>query len=145
MAYSTYGDIQAEIKGLDLSDQSAALQAVQVTAFIAQGDAEIDSRLSVKYQTPVAGTQALTVLKTISTYLAVERCLNFLEIKGPDASSSQAGQKSYDKLARQMLTDLATDKMRLIDAPLLQSANGIRSGNVDNGYCPFFDITTRQW
>lgn len=145
MAYSSSTDIQNELKGINLSDAAAALQTAQVDSFIAQGDAEIDGKLSTKYATPITGNNSLLIVKTISTYLALARCWNFLKIKTAEKNQDQSTGEDYYKRAQAMISDVQDGHLLLSDATLRQSANGVRSGQVDTGNTPFFDATIKQW
>ncbi len=80
MAYSTNSDIQSEFKSLTYN--SNGITSAEVDAFIEQEDAFIDGIVGRKYETPVTGTYALRIMKTISVQLVASRVLNRSRFNG---------------------------------------------------------------
>jgi len=151
-AYCTIDDIQAEIKALTLSTSTIPTLA-QVTEFIDQESARINSFLTKRYTLPITGTESLLNLKRICIALVAWRVSDIISTRKqqmlPNGMISQdlAGATAY-KAAIKELDGLQKGGVRLPDeVPANSSAGGsfFASGNSENDYKSKFDIDTQQW
>jgi phage gp36-like protein len=75
MAYCTIDQVQALIP-VALWDHTATTpepSVTDVTAWSLEADAEIDSKIGGRYQTPITGTEALKVVSSIAAAIIAER------------------------------------------------------------------------
>ncbi len=145
MSYCAAADVQAEFRELKI-DSGSTLSTAQLTAFIAQSDAEIDSALAVKYQVPITGTQALLIVQMLSVWLTKDRIKGKLELKGgADAKTNQELGIDYRKKAMEELKAYAAGTKKLVGATYATTADGVRSFTNDNSTPNIFDVGTKQW
>ncbi len=149
MAYSLYTDVQSEFKTLPLS-ASSTVTINEVTEFISQEDAKIDAKLSVRYTTPITGTEALKLVKKISIDFTAYRIAKILDLKTdvplPDSRVIQVltNGGAY-KESKNFLDDLASGKVPLPDATLNSPGPVVSSYNATNSIEPIFKRDTKQW
>lgn len=144
MAYSVYGDVQSEFKDLDLSS-TTKIKDTEVTQFIVESDAYIDGRLSKKYVTPITGTEALKIVKTISIKLTACRVWGILEVATKEKKDrGKALCKEALDMIDQILSDNAKE-LELTDAVLNTTDHGIVASNYENDIDPIFEKETDQW
>jgi phage gp36-like protein len=144
MAYATQAQVLAEFKDLTVG-ASTPISTSDIAAFIADADAEINSRLSVKYTTPITGSESLIMMKMISVWLIKHRINEILAVKTGTSQTSQEGSKSYRQMAMDLLNDLASGKAKLTDATLATSADGVKSYTYTNSIEHVFDLEIDQW
>lgn len=144
MAYSTLAQVTSEFKGATFSSTSPVTDT-DVSRFIDEADAEIDSVLAGKYAVPITGTASLVVVRSISIAIAADRVRGILANKSGDEKKNQIPGKSAAEVARARLKDLAEGKARLSDAPLVNANNGIQSFVVQDSFCPTFKRDEDQW
>jgi phage gp36-like protein len=152
-AYCTTSDIEAEIKALDLSASNAIPTTAQVTAFIDQESARIDSYLTTRYDTPITGTESLLFLKVICISLVAWRVSEIISTRKtqqlPNGMISQdVSLATAYKRAIKDLEALRKGDMSLPDEDAKNSAAGkslFASDNLDNSYEANFDVGTKQW
>ncbi len=152
MSYATIAKVEGEFKNVTFTSKDAVLPLLptavtieDVTQWLADADAEINSRLSVKYQTPITGTEALTVMCMLAIWLVKDRILGVMEVKGVTPATSQIAPKSNRQKALDALNDLVSGKMKLTDATPATTADGVRSYMSDNVIQNVFDRTIEQW
>lgn len=144
MAYSVYGDVSSEFKGMAFG-ASTTPTSTEVTEFIAQADAEIDARLGVKYVTPISGTKSLVICKILSIKISAQRVRDVIAVKsGNKEVDSEAGTNSK-KEALAMINDILNDRLLLSDATSNSSQDGFASFNVDNNEEFEMKKGTNQW
>jgi hypothetical protein len=143
MAYSDLAQVQAEFKDITF-DVNTPVTPAEVDRFLEEASAYINSRLGLLYQTPVLGTQAAIVLRTIETYLVKSRILSIMKVK---AGIGVAEQESDDPGSQglRMLDEIISGKLTLTDAQILTGAAGVRSYSYENDIPHVFDVTKTQW
>ena len=149
MAYSIYTDVQSEFKGLTLSATSK-VTITEVTEYISQEDAKIDAKLSIRYSTPITGTEALKLVKKISIDFTAYRISKILNLKTdvplPDGRIIQVLNNSGSyKESMKFLDELASGKVPLPDATLNSPGPVVSSYNATNSIEPIFKRDTKQW
>lgn len=143
MAYCTSAQVTAEFRSITISSSGIVTSSV-MSDFIAASDAEINSRLSVKYTVPITGTEALIVCQMISVWLVKDRILKLSQLKGV-APTDQGEEMDYRTKALKLLDDLAMGKATLTDATLATSYDGVRSKNSEDEVDNHFDLSVAQW
>jgi len=143
MAYSVYTDVASEFKGISFS-ASSSVTDTEVTSFIAQADALIDSYISNRYSTPVtAAAGAISLLQWISIQIVRERIVKILAVKtGVEAPDQLEPEKP---MWQTMLENISKGVLDLAGATLISSGDGVKMYNYDNDIEPTFDVTTNQW
>ena len=144
--YTTVSKVQAEFKSVTFATTTVPTLA-NVGDYLSDADAEIDCTLSVKYQTPITGTQALILIAMIEVWLVKDRILNVIKVKTGKNSEDQDGATNYRDKAMKVLNSLAAGTMKLTDATLVNSNDGVRSYTNENPTTAprVFDRTINQW
>lgn len=147
MAYCTNTNVQNETKGLDYASSGAAITSIKVDEFISQADAYIDSRIGLKYSTPVTATESLKILKQISTWLVVDRVKDILTTRTGNAQRDQTSEPvvTPGTKAERMLKDIVAGNILLSDATLRSSSDGVHSFTYDEGEEHTFEKGVDQW
>lgn len=144
MAYCTTTQVQGEFKNITFS-ASTSVTDTEVSAIISEVDAEIDGRLGVKYVTPITGTNALLICRTISIYLVAARVSKIQEIKTGEADKDQPRRVEEKLAALQMIKDIIDGKILLSDAIARSSYNGVRGYTYENSVESLIDVESEQW
>ncbi len=145
MAYCTTTHVSGEFKGVTLSSSTTPTDTT-VERFIAEADAEIDSKVGLKYETPVTGTTALIVVRQISIWLVAARVKEIFKVKtGASSAEQEAREGDLRKMAMDRLDRIAKGEELLPDATLRSSYDGVRSYVVDNGVEAQIDVESEQW
>ena len=145
MGYATSAQCTGEFKDLTVG-ASTAISSTDVTGFIADADAEINTILSVKYQTPITGTEALIVMKMVEVWLVKQRIQDILSVKsGVPAAEQGADGKGYRQMALELLKKLTNGTAKLTDATLATSADGVKSYTSQEDTANVFDVSINQW
>ena len=153
MSYCSTADIEAEVKALDLSAAGTVPSTAQVTEFIEQEGARIDSYLSARYVIPVTGTKSLSFLKRICIALVAWRVSDIISTKKtqllPNGVISQdtSGATAY-KQAIKDLEAIRRGDMSLPDQAVKESSTGksyFASQNLEDDRKPVFDMSDQQW
>lgn len=144
MAYSVESDIEAKFKAVDFSSSTACTSA-QVSGFISDADAYIDSKLARKFAVPITATESLKIIKQISVLLACHEVRRKLEVKTGETGKNQDGARSERKQALDMLEEILQGNILLINTSLAVSGGGFKSYNRDNSIVPECDVTSTQW
>ena len=144
MAYSTQANIEGEFKDIAFSTDTA-VKASEIPNLIAETDAEIDARLSVRYVTPITGSISLILMRTISTFITSARISKIIEVKTGEADKDQPRRYEERNNAIKMINDIVEGKMVLTDAIPVSQKRGIRSFTYENNIKPCIDIKREQW
>lgn len=144
MAYTTEARVESEFKDVNFTATSA-VTSTDVAGFIEEADAEINATLSGKYLTPITGTESLLVVRQISTWLVADRVRYILRVKTGDEGLRQGAPESYGRLAREMLQKLVKGTLKLNDAMLASTSDGVRSFAVDESLEHTFKKSVDQW
>jgi len=135
MPYCDLDDIQSLIP-LQLWNHDAAAPSpsiVDVTEWIGDVDARIDSRLAARYTMPITGAKSLERMRSISSRLAAIRVWG--KIAAVDPVAVRAYPKDWDD-AKIELEEIATGKADLTDASHLVAAPTGGVGQVSHGFPP---------
>lgn len=146
MGYCALADVQAEFKSITFSSTTAVTDT-EVNGFIDDSSAVMDSRLALRYQTPVTGAVSLSVLKVICSQMVAERIRKIIAVKTGNKDTDQAaGSAPKPKnTPEDMLQMIVDGTMMLVDANLIQASNGIKSYTYTNNVTPKFQRGTKQW
>lgn len=136
MAYCAETDIEREIQ-MDINDNTE-LTSTELTAIIAETDAEIDSKLADKYVVPITGSAALVLIKRIATLLNAGKVqelygLNKHKNIDPDTKESVSAKLIEGK---RMLNDLVKGTTTIafaINGATLSVANQKAASAYDDG------------
>ena len=151
MSYSVAADIESEFKSLSFSASGSGITTAEVTEYIAQEDAAIESILSRVYVVPITGTTALSIVKKISIDRTAFRVAKILNMKKslpiPDQLVAQELNEGAAYLeSEKLLRELQAGTASLIDAPRVgDTAQGLSSYNATNGITPTFERGVDQW
>lgn len=146
MAYCVIDDVKAEFKSITFTGSDAAVTEADVTEFIVQADAEINSRIGLRYQVPVtAEATALSLLKMISIWLVSARIKEITEVKDVREEVNQDVKADSASRARKMLDQIAKGEINLIGATLASTADGVNSYVSANNVERVFKKDTDQW
>ena len=143
MAYSTNTDVKAEFKNLTYS--SNGIPSAEVDEFIDQEDAFIDGIVGRKYATPVTGTYALKIMKTISVQLVASRVKRILAVKTGIPETEQDSSSGLFGMAKTKLDAIAEGRLILSDATLSNATDGVDSFAVSDDLAHIFKRDTDQW
>lgn len=145
MAYCTNAHVSAEFKGVTFG-ASTSPTSTTVDRFIEEADAEIDSKVGLKYETPVTGSTSLIIVRQISIWLVAARIKEISRVKtGATTAEQEAREGDLRKMALERLDKIASGEILLPDATLVSSADGVRSYVVDNGVEAAVDVESEQW
>jgi len=136
--------VTKEFKNITFSATSS-VTSDDVTEFISQADAFINSQLANKFTVPVTGTEALKIVKRLSIWLVTGRIKAILKVKTGQDIGDQGAETDLIKMAKDELKELSKGKSSLIDAPLISSADGVKSFAVDEGLEFTFKKGVDQW
>lgn len=145
MAYSVYGDIQAEFKDLDLTTANAKVTSAKVTEFIVQADAHINALIGKRFTVPVtASASALSVLKMLSIWLVADRVSKIVEIKSA-SEEANTSNKTLSQKAQEIIDQIVAGDYLLDGATALSSSQGFQSySNTEDVEYPFHS-GTNEW
>lgn len=125
-----------------------AVSTADVTEWIAQAFAYINSRISSKVTTPVVladSPNAYAILRTIETLLVCHRIQNALNLQtGRDATNQNAG-RDFLKEAKDYLKEILDGTIVLDDAEEAGLGGGVASYAVDEGLEHEFEKGEVQW
>lgn len=144
MAYCTSSDVTKEFKNITFSATSS-VTSDDVTEFISQADAFINSQLANKFSVPITGTEALKIVKRLSIWLVTGRIKSILKVKTGQDIGDQGTDSDLIKMAKDELKDISKGKASLIDAPLFSTSDGVKSFAVDEGLEFTFKKDVDQW
>jgi len=150
MAYSTTDQVASEFKSIDFGAASSVVVTAEVTRFIEEADAEIDSQIGQKYVVPIDSTnhpESFKIVRMLSIWLVADRVRQIMEMKNiaPEAIEQGVRVPNSAKMAREMIKKIVQGKMTLSDAELVSAANGVRSFSVDNSEEHTFQKNVDQW
>ena len=143
MAYSTNANVATEFKNLTYS--SNGITSAEVDEFIDQEDAFIDGIVGRKYETPVTGTYALRILKTISVQLVASRVKRILAVKTGIPETEQDSSSGLFGMAKTKLDDIAEGRLILSDGTLARASDGVDSFAVSDDLSHIFKRDVEQW
>lgn len=145
MPYCTLEDIQSDFAEI-IFDADSKVTDAKVDDYIASESNYIDSYISSKYAVPVVeanSPMAFDLLKRICIFRVSDRIRNILEIKTGDDKINQ-DVKGQSRTPSDDLKKIIDGKLRLIDAPLATTDDGLSYGVTDASYKPF-SLNQQQW
>jgi hypothetical protein len=144
--YCINTDIIADFAGSVSFTASSKVTLTDVNNYIASESNYIDSAISSKYLTPVIignSPLAFDLLKRICIFRVSDRIRNILEIKTGEKKTDQ-DTKGQSRMPSDDLKKIIDGKLRLIDATLATSDDGLTFGIRQESYAPF-DLNKQQW
>ena len=146
MAYSTVAQIQSEFKDLTIST-TTSIKTADVERFIEEADAEIDSKVGLKYTVPITSGGALLLCRLISIAIVASRMREILKVKTGDPKLDQDNTSGMNvRAARKLLQDIVDGKTKFSGATLLtSSADGVKSFVGANNTKRNFNSGTDEW
>lgn len=152
MAYCSYGDVQADFKYIIFDPSAGATTLItqeQVTKFIAEADAYINSQVGTRFVTPITGdTDSLALMSLFSRTLVSNRIRGILSVKqttNADANQNVKSEGMSTKDVISALADIKAGNTQLTGATLLLAGAGFYSNNQANGESPCFQKHRKQW
>lgn len=135
-AYATNTDLLGEFKGLTAWN-SATLSAAQVDTWCSRFSQLIDGKIGGKYSTPIDATaspNSFAILKEICIWFVRQKVSTILfQQSGDEKTSSKAGNPNdYHQKALDQLKEIADGTLKLTDAVLATTADGVESYTDDN-------------
>lgn len=146
--YCTTSEVISEFKNL-VVDTTTAISTADITSFIAQAEALINSYVSNRYILPIdSGAEGFQILKMIEIAIVADRIRKIMEVKqlsSKDAVQSVRGLLD-SKAILKMLEDIRDGDIAIIGgSPLINSGSTLYSETDAIGAKPFFKRNVRQW
>lgn len=148
MAYTTYSEIEADFKNLTFDAVNGNVLQAEVTQFIVEADALIDSFIGKRYTIPVASGDGLNLLKLLSRSLVTARIKKILEVKqetNKETNQNVVGVLLSPTQVMKILVDLRDGELTLSGASALASSSGFYSNNYANDVAPVIAKDDKQW
>lgn len=148
MAYTTYTEIEADFKNITFASSGSSIIQSEVTQFIVESDALINSYVGSRYSIPVTSGDGLNLLKLLSRSLVSARIKKILEVKQEkqtDANQSVTGVLLSPTAVIKILENIRDDKLNIDGAVPLVSSNGFYSNNYSNDIEPVIKKDEKQW
>ena len=148
MAYTTYTEIQGDFKNLTFDATVGNIIQSEVTQFIVEADALINSYVGAKYSVPVAAGDGLNLLKMLSRTIVTLRIKAVIEVK--QSSNTAANQNAVSTLMSmsqitKMLEQIKAGQVKLAGATPLVSGGGSYSSNYANDIQPTIKKDSKLW
>ncbi len=149
MSYATASDIEKEFKNITF-DTGDAIQASEVTGFIEEEEAVINSTISNRYVIPITGTVSILVMKNITIAFVAYRVAKILNLKKNEPIPEQFVPQNLNegatrRLAQKLLFDIRNGIVELNDAVGVTKDNGVTGYNANNEIEPIFERDKVQW
>ena len=142
MAYCTEAQIEGEFKDIDF-DSTSKVSSDDITRFIAETDALIDSKVGLRYVVPITGATSLLLMRMICIFIIKERVNSIIEVKASEPGKNQETEKV--NAGMKMLEDIVEGKMLLSDSTLIASHDGVKGYTYSNDVETVFDVETEMW
>lgn len=147
MAYATKTEIEADFKDMEFV-AGKNVTDTDVTQFIVESDALINSYVGTVYQVPVSSGEGLQLLKLLTRSLVAARIKKLLEVKQEKATDANQNVLSVllsvDKVMK-ILNDIKKKDAALIGATLLVGTGSFYNNNNSNSVSPVIKKDERQW
>lgn len=147
MAYTTIANVQADFKDMTFSSTTNVTDA-DVTQFIVEADALINSYVGQVYQVPVtASASSLALLSLFSRTLVADRIKKIIEVKQlTNNKFNLEGRGAYStKDVMAQLSAIRDQDLNLDGATLLDAHDGFFSSNASAGIVPEITKSTKEW
>lgn len=151
MVYCTADDITSDFKNQDFTAADALVTTAEVTQFIVESDALINSYVGMRFAVPITDSDALELMKLISRSLSSSRVKDILVQKTEESGGSEGkpievrqGLLAYTDCIK-TLKSIASGERFLFGATKNVSNEGLYSENVALDIQPTFEKSTKQW
>jgi phage gp36-like protein len=147
MAYTQYSEIQSDFKDITFA-AGQNVTDTDVTQFIVEADALINSYVGQKYVVPVTTGDGLNLLKLYSRCLVTARIKRLMEVKQEKSTDANQNVTSVLLSPSQVIKQLEAirdDKASLEGATPLLTTNAFYSSNAANSIEPTILKDTKQW
>ena len=144
MPYCTYTDVASEFVNITFA-AGQPITDTEVTEWIAQHDNLINSHLASRYEVPITGTAALSIMKLLSIALTKIRVIGISEVRGVPAKNTQTKLTLSYKDVLDMLKSYKSGESSLIDATLKATGGGMGIASSSSDCCSTFDPCSQQW
>ena len=146
--YCTEKEVIAEFKNLTVT-KDTAISTGDITSFIQQSEALINSYVSNRYTLPIEITsEGFLLLKMISIAMVAERIRGIMEVKQASAKDAlQTVRRLLDsKTIFQMLKDIRDGNIVITGAaPIINNGSTLYSETQAQSITPQFKRNVRQW
>lgn len=141
--YCTSADVAAEFKNIDFTKTDAAVSDAKVTEWCVQAAAEINNRLSVRYQIPLIedyniSEDGMSLIKMLAIKLVAQRVTGVLESKNVRPETDTQVKVNTANEARKIIQDIVDKKLPLLGAipatPEDGTTSGINAGSLTKGF-----------
>lgn len=149
MTYATSSDIESEFKNTTFA-AGQPLTDTEVDEFIIQEEAIINAIISNRYETPITGSNAAEVMKSISIAYVAYRVAKILNLKKDVPIPKEMIPQTLNEgsaffKAKKLLMAIQAGKIILDDAVAVSATQGIKSYNAENSILPLWERDTKQW
>lgn len=148
MGYCTLNEVQADFKSIEFT-RTSLISIDDVTQFIVEADAVINSYVGKKYRIPIQNdSNSVSLMKFYSRTIVRDRVRAILKVKQSTttgANSDVRGTEFSTKDVMASLKDIQASKLALSGATELVSGGAFYSSNAANNVQPFFQKGKRQW
>jgi uncharacterized protein DUF1320 len=154
MAYCTKEQVADEFNGITFASTTNPT-ADTVDRWIAEADVLINSKVGLRYETPIAGTTNLILIRQIGIMLVSARVRRRLNRTGPDGETAKIKVTDTHDQAIKLLEQIVKGTLTLDDEDvLLNSKMGVSSANSPSDSCctdadtdspHFFRKNVDQW
>lgn len=130
MAYAVVADVASEFKDIEFASGTTVTDT-EVTEFITQAEALINSFVAKRYQLPITlvdNPDSFSILKWCSVTLVAERVRAIMEVKETAEEVTQGGRRKTpaDKV-KDKLKAISVGDIELHDADKISSGSGVGS------------------
>lgn len=148
MSYCVFTDIQEDFKTIAF-DSSSLIKDTQVTKFITEASALIDSYVGTRWVVPItADASSLALMSLFCRTLVADRIRGILANKqqtNTDANQQVKSDGYSVKDVMKALTDIKNGDTQLSGAALLLAGSAFYSQNYATNQTPRFNKNRRQW
>jgi phage gp36-like protein len=148
MTYATATDISREFRSVTF-EADTDISDTDITSFLDEADAIINTCLNNKYITPITGTESVKVLKRIEIAIVAARIASILDLKQqqnqPSTIKQEFNKKDMEQWAFKYLKDLENEVKTLPDATLKSGNFGMKSNFLSLQDGAFFKKSVDQW
>ncbi len=146
MAYSTFAQVSSEFKSITFS-ATTEVTSTEITRFIEEADAEIDSFVGRKYVVPITQSESLKIMRMLSIWLVADRVREIMQMKDVGIEKLKQGVRAPNsaKRARDMLDKIVDGEIKLSDASLSTTHDGVQSFAVEESLEHTFKKGVDQW
>lgn len=148
MAYCTKEQVADEFNGMPSGTFSSSTNPTDTTVdrWIAEADVLVDSKVGLRYTTPITDATDLILMRTISIMLVSARVRRRLNKVGPDGESSKVKVTDTHTQAMKMLDQIAKGEILLTEDSTLKNSDAGISAFTTSLECPHtFKKSCDQW